>query len=112
MKVNRKLVAVAGAVAALGGTGAGIAYAVGGDSEEQATGPAAEQAKRAAIKAVGGGTVSEVERQDGDGPAGYEVEVQRDDGSRVELRLDRNFDVVGQGVEDDGQSDEDGPGDD
>jgi hypothetical protein len=111
MKVNRKLIAVIGTVAALGGASAGIAYAVGGDSDSPATGPDAEKAKRAALQAVGGGVAGEVERQDGDGPAGYEVEVKRNDGSNVELRLDRNFDVVGQAA-DDGGGDEDGSRDD
>jgi hypothetical protein len=112
MKVNRKLIAVIGTVAALGGASAGIAYAVGGDSDSPATGADAENAKRAALQAVGGGVVGEVERQDGDGPAGYEVEVERNDGSKVELRLDRNFDVVGQAADDDGRGDEDGSRDD
>jgi hypothetical protein len=112
MKLNRKLIAVIGTVAALGGASAGIAYAVGGDSDSPATGPDAEKAKRVALQAVGGGTVGEVERQDGDGPAGYEVEVQRNDGSSVEVRLDRDFDVLGQAADDDGRGDEEGSPDD
>ena len=53
--------------------------------EEQVTGPSAEKAKAAALKQVGGGTVLEIEQQDGDGPGAYEVEVKRPDGSTVEV---------------------------
>jgi len=111
MRLNRKIVAAAAGVAALAAGGAGIAYGVSGDSEEQVTGPNAENAKQAALKAVGGGTVSEVERQDGDGGGTYEVEVRRADGSQVEVHLDGNFNVVGQAGDDDGAADGDGPGD-
>ena len=109
--INVRTLVIAAAVAmllALGG--AGIAYANGGDSEEQATGPEAEKAKSVAIAAVDGGTVTEVERDDGDdgyGTSGvYEVEVKRDDGTQVEVHLDGDYDVVGQ------EADEDGPNDD
>jgi uncharacterized membrane protein YkoI len=110
----RTLVIAAAVVAmlvALGG--AGIAYANGGDSEEQLTGPEAEKAKSAAIEAVGGGTVTEVERDDGYGTSGfYEVEVTREDGSQLEVHLDGDYDVVGQEADDDGPNDNDGPNDD
>jgi uncharacterized membrane protein YkoI len=85
--------AVVAMLVALGG--AGIAYANGGDSEEQLTGPEAEKAKSAAIAAVGGGTVTEVERDDGNGTGAFEVEVTRDDGSQVDVHLDRGFRVLG-----------------
>jgi len=106
--------AVVAVLVALGG--AGIAYANGGDSEEQATGPEAEKAKSAAIAAVGGGTVTEVERDDGDdgyGTSGlYEVEVKREDGTQLEVHLDGDYDVVGQEADEEGPNDEDGPNDD
>jgi uncharacterized membrane protein YkoI len=91
--------------------GAGIAYANGGDSEEQVTGPDAEKAKSAAIAAMGGGTVTEVERDDGYGTGVFEVEVKRDDGSQVEVHLDRDLNVVGQEADEDGPNDKDGPND-
>lgn len=116
MKITRKMVAIAAAVAALGAGGVGIAYAVGGgDSEEQVTGPDAEQAKSAALDAVGGGSVTEVEYQDNDGAGLYEVEVQRADGSQVEVHLNGQFDSVGTAGDDDTGSesnDDDGAGDD
>jgi uncharacterized membrane protein YkoI len=104
--INVKTLVIAAAVAmsvALGA--AGIAYANGGDSEEQLTGPDAEKAKSAAIAAVGGGTVSEVERDDGNGTGAFEVEVTREDGSQLEVHLDSDYNVVGR------QADEDGPND-
>jgi uncharacterized membrane protein YkoI len=92
--------------------GAGIAYANGGDSEEQLTGPEAEKAKSAAIAAVGGGTVTEVERDDGNGTGAFEVEVTREDGSQLEVHLDGDYNVVGQEADEDGPNDNDGPNDD
>ncbi len=112
--INVRTLVIAAAVAmllALGGAG-GIAYANGGDSEEQVTGPDAEKAKSAAIAAVGGGTVTEVERDDGYGTGVFEVEVKRDDGSQVEVHLDRDLNVVGQEADEDGPNDKDGPNDD
>ncbi len=104
---------IAAAVAMLVALGAaGIAYANGGDSEEQLTGPEAEKAKSAATAAVGGGTVTEVERDDGNGTGAFEVEVTRDDGSQLEVHLDGDYNVVGQQADDDGPNDNDGPNDD
>ena len=92
--------------------GAGIAYANGGDSEEQITGTDAEKAKSAAIGAVGGGTVTEVERDDANGTGAFEVEVTRDDGSQLEVHLDGGHNVVGQEADEDGPNDKDGTNDD
>ena len=108
----RTLVIAAAVVAmllALGG--AGIAYANGADSEEQVTGPEADEAKNAAIAAVGDGTVTEVEPDDGIGTGVYEVEVTRDDGSQLEVHLDGDYNVVGQQADEDEPNDEDGPND-
>jgi uncharacterized membrane protein YkoI len=80
------------------------------DSEERLTGLDAQKAKSAAIAAVGGGTITDLERDDGDdgyGSSGvYEVEVKREDGTQVEVHLDGDYDVVGQ------EADEDRPNDD
>ena len=111
--INVKALVIAAAVAVLLALGAaGIAYANGGDSEEQLTGPEAEKAKSAAIAAVGGGTVTEVERDDGNGTSAFEVEVSRDDGSQLEVHLDGDYNVVGQEADEDGPNDKDGPNDD
>jgi uncharacterized membrane protein YkoI len=112
INVRTLVIAVAVAVlVALGG--AGIAYAAGGNSEEEVTGPDAQKAESAAIAAVGGGIVTEVERDDGDGTGVFEVEVKRDDGTQVEVHLDSDLKVVGQQADEDGPSDnDDGPNDD
>jgi hypothetical protein len=109
MKINRKVLIVGIAVVAIAAGGIGIAYAVGGESEEQVTGPNAEKAKAAALEQVGGGEVLEVEKQDGDGDGVYEVEVQRPDGSQVEVHVSGQFDSVGTAADDDsGGEDEEG----
>jgi len=61
------------------------------DAEKPVTGDAAEQAKAAAVKAVGGGTAGDV-TTDYFG-TGYEVTVTKSDGSSVELHLDGSFNV-------------------
>jgi uncharacterized membrane protein YkoI len=86
------------------------------DSEERLTALDVQKAKSAAIAAVGGGTITELERDDGDDGygtnGGYEVEVKREDGTQLEVHLDGDYDVVGQEADEDGSNDEDGPNDD
>jgi len=111
--INVRTLVIAAAVAILLALGAaGIAYANGGDSEEQVTGPEAQKAKSAAIAAVGGGSVTEVERDDGNGTGAFEVEVARDDGSQVEIHLDGDYNVVGRQADEDGPNDNDGANED
>ncbi len=104
---KKKLVASAAAAAilTLGGV-SGIAYATGGDSPEQATGPGTEKAKSAALAHTNGGRVTGTEIDDEEGY--YEIEVTRDDGSQVDVQLDRGFNVLGSAA--DGETD--GAGDD
>jgi uncharacterized membrane protein YkoI len=109
MDSKRRWIAIGTAVAVLAAGGAGIAYAVGGDdSEEQVTGPDAERAKAAALEAVAGGTVTEVEYGESGSAGVYEVEVQRDDGSQVEVHVDGGFDSVGTAADDDGGAGDEG----
>ena len=71
-----------------------------GDVGEAVTGRAAERAGAAAVRAAGGGKATQVEKDSGDGAtyegdgATYEVEVTRDDGSKVDVDLNESFDVV------------------
>ena len=103
---SKKFLAAAGAVAVLGGGGAAIAVATGGgddDATDKAiTGSALDRAKRAAL-ADTPGHVTETEV--GDEESYYEVEVTRDDGSQVDVQLNRDFKVVGS--KDDGRDAED-----
>ncbi len=86
------------ALAAFALGGAALAGATGGDDSEgpdQAlTGSTLERASAAALRATGGGTVNETER-DSEGGATYEIEVTKADGSTVDVRLDEAFEVVG-----------------
>jgi uncharacterized membrane protein YkoI len=92
---NVKTGLVAAAVAMLLLVGAGVAYATGsGDdsSEQQATGPGIEKAKSLALDHTNGGRVTGTEVGDEEGY--YEVEVTKDDGSQVDVHLDRDFNVL------------------
>jgi Peptidase propeptide and YPEB domain len=91
--INARTLIIAAAVAMLVLVGAGIAYAAGSDSgEQQATGPGIEKAKSVALDHTNGGRVTGTEIDDEEGY--YEVEVTRDDGSQVDVHLDRNFNVI------------------
>ncbi len=110
--MNRKKLAAtaaAAAILALGGV-SGIAYATGGDSAEQATGPNIEKAKSAALDHANGGRVSGTEVGDEEGY--YEIEVTRDDGSQVDVHLDRDLNVLGTLADHESPDDKDGPNDD
>lgn len=73
--------------------GVGVANAVGGDDDTQATGPAADKATAAALALIPGGTANAVER-DGEDGATWEVEVAKPDGSTVDVRLDASYGKV------------------
>lgn len=107
---TRKGLLAAAVIAALGGGGAAIAVATGGGDDDDATqksisGSALQKASDAALEHTGGGEVTETEV--GDEESYYEVEVTRDDGSQVDVQLDRGFDVVGAEGDDDSKENED-----
>jgi uncharacterized membrane protein YkoI len=99
---------IAGGAAALlvAGTGAGMAAASsqGDDSEGPITGDALNKASAAALQETGNGRVTETEV--GDEDSYYEVEVTLDDGSQVDVQLDRSFNVVGSSADNDGAGDD------
>jgi hypothetical protein len=105
MTRRRKLLIAGAAVLAVGAGGVGLAQAVGGD-DEQATGPDADRAKQAAVKAVGGGRAVGVERED-EGGAAWEVEVQRGSAT-VEVKLGDNLSAVGRETDDDSGGEREG----
>jgi 2-polyprenyl-6-methoxyphenol hydroxylase-like FAD-dependent oxidoreductase len=97
------------AALALAAGGVGVAVAGGeDDAEAPIRGSALDKASVAALEHTGGGRVTETEA--GDEESYYEVEVTRDDGSQVDVQLDRGFDVVG-GSADDENEDESGDDD-
>ena len=87
---------------------AGVAYANGDDSSEQATGANIEKAKSVALDHVNGRvTGTEV----GDEEGYYEIEVTRD-GSQVDVHLDRDFNVLSTPADNEGHDGKDAPNDD
>lgn len=91
-----KIVAGVAALTALALGGAALAGATQRGSDEpetQLSGPQADQAKQAALRATGGGSVEGVERDPEKG-ATYEVEVRKPDGTTVDVRLDGSYKVV------------------
>jgi uncharacterized membrane protein YkoI len=90
------LIAAGATVVLALGAGAGMAAAGGGDDddgEQPITGDALDQAEAAALAETGGGRVTGTEV--GDEESYYEVEVTLDDGTQVDVQLDRDFAVVG-----------------
>lgn len=83
---------------------AGIA-ARGGDDDEPLSGDTYDRASAAALDHVGEGTV--VETEVGDDGAAYGVEIERDDGSQVEVNLDDDFQVINVEADDDDGDDGD-----
>jgi uncharacterized membrane protein YkoI len=105
-----KILAGTAALGAFALGGAALAGATGGDdsdgADQELTGATLERASVAALRATGGGTVNETER-DSENGAVYEVEVTKPDGSTVDVRLDESFGVIA--IEGDGE--DEGAGD-
>jgi hypothetical protein len=89
---NVRTLVIAVAVAMLLLLGAGVAYATGGDSSAQPTGSNIDKVKSIALNQTNGGNVTGTEVGDEEGY--YEVEVIKDDGSQVDVHLDRDFNVL------------------
>ena len=102
MSARTKMIAIGTSLAIAAG-GAGVAVAAGG-SEDQAEGPdvaitgsTLADAEAAALEATGEGEVTGTET--GDEESYYEVEVTLDDGSAVDVQLNRDLNVVGQSAD-------------
>ncbi len=112
--INARTLLVAAAIATLVLIGAGVAYATSSGNEDssgqQATGSGIEKAKSVALDHTSGGRVTGTEVGDEEGY--YEVEVTRDDGSQVDVNLDKNFNVLNTPADHEDNSDnEQGPED-
>ncbi len=112
--INSRTLLVAAAIATLVLIGAGVAYATGSGNEDssgqQATGSGIEKAKSVALEYTNGGRVSGTEIGDEEGY--YEVEVTRNDGSQVDVHLDRDFNVLSTPADREGPDSKDAPNDD
>ena len=94
MDNRKKLLIIGGTVVALAAGGTGVAVGTGGDdgSGQPITGSALQKAEAAALAETGGGKVTATEFRDEEGY--YEVEVGREDGSQVDVHLNRHFNVI------------------
>jgi uncharacterized membrane protein YkoI len=99
MQRRAKIIIGVAAVAAAAALGTGIAIAGSDDeaTERPITGEARDKAEAAALEYTHGGRVTGTEV--GDEESLYEVEVTRADGSQVDVQLDKNFNVVGDKVD-------------
>ncbi len=88
----------------------GVASATGDDSAQQATGSNIEKAKSAALEHTNGGRVTGTEIGDEEGY--YEIEITQDDGTRVDVHLDRDLDVLGKLADHENPDGKDAPNDD
>ena len=96
---KRRVVVVVGMTAALALVGVGAAVASNDDdaTDRAIQGSALQQATDAALAETGQGNVTGTEVNDEE--SYYEVEVTLDDGSQVDVQLDRGFHVVSAGVD-------------
>lgn len=111
MNITTKTKILVAGVAVVAAAGAGVSLAAAGgndDSEGPITGSELDRAGAAALEETGEGRVTDTEV--GDEDSFYEVEVRLDDGSQVDVQLDRDFNVVGS--ENDGVGDDEGSSDD
>ena len=90
----KRILLAGAAIAGLALGGAAIAGATGGDdaNEKPIRGDDLQHASRVALDHTGGGRVSDTEVGDEEGY--YEVEVTRPDGSKVDVHLTRDFNVI------------------
>jgi len=106
MNTRTKALIAGGAVAAAALAGTAVAAAGGGDDNEAPiTGSALDLATAAALEHTGQGRVTETEV--GDEDSYYEVEVTLEDGSRIDVQLDRDFQVVDDEVDGQGDGEDD-----
>ena len=90
MRVRTRIAIGAASAAVLGAIGIGVAAADNGEI----TGPAADQARAAALQAVPG-KAGKVEKETNEGAAYYGVLVTKPDNTQVEVHLDQGFHFLG-----------------
>ena len=91
MKIRTKIGIGVASAAILAGIGIGGGVAV---ADQEITGPAADQARTAAVQAVPG-KAGKVEKETNEGAAYYGVLVTKTDGTQVEVHLDQGFHFLG-----------------
>jgi uncharacterized membrane protein YkoI len=100
MFMRKKTMLITGAAAAvvvLGGATVAAASGSPTSDDQPLSGTELQQASDAALAKAGGGTVLTAETDDG----AYEVDIQRPDGTRVEVEVDRSFQATLDSPDDD-----------
>ena len=93
METKKKIAIGAASILAAGAGAAGIAFAGGGDDKEAPIrGSALDRASEVALEETGGGTVTDTET--GDEESFYEVEVSLNGGDRVDVQVNRDFQIL------------------
>ncbi|OBI31413.1 hypothetical protein A5709_24545 [Mycobacterium sp. E1386] len=90
MRIRTKVGIGAASAAVLAAIGIGVATA----DDQEITGPAADQARAAAVQAIPG-KAGKVERETNEGAAYYGVLVTKPDGTEVEVHLDQGYHFLG-----------------
>ncbi len=91
MRVRTRIgICVASAAVLAAAVGVGVAAA----DDQEITGPAADQARAAAVQAIPG-KAGKVEKETNEGAAYYGVLVTKTDGTQVEVHLDQGFHFLG-----------------
>ncbi len=103
LRSKRVLIPTLAAVVALGA--GGVVWATTANAD--LNGSERDRVSSAAIDAVGGGTVVDAESSDDRGQA-YDVEVRQDDGTEVDVSLDKDLKVVNQDRDDRDDADDAG----
>ena len=91
MRVRTRIGIGVASAAVLAAVGVGVAVA---DEGGEVTGPAADQARAAAVQAIPG-KAGKVEKETNEGAAYYGVLVTKSDGTQVEVHLDQGFHFLG-----------------
>jgi uncharacterized membrane protein YkoI len=103
MNITTKTKILIAGVAVVAAAGAGVSIAAAGGSDDREgpiTGTELDRASAAALEETGEGRVTQTEV--GDEDSFYEVEVTLDDGSQVDVQLDRDFQVVSSSTDHEG----------
>ncbi len=90
MRISTRIGIGIASAAVLAGVGIGVAAA----DDQEITGPAADQARAAAVRAIPG-KAGKVERETNEGAAYYGVLVTKTDGTQIEVHLDQGFHFLG-----------------
>jgi hypothetical protein len=94
MKISTKIGIGVASAAVLAGVGVGVGVGIGVADDQEVTGPAADQARTAALQAVPG-KAGKVEKETNEGAAYYGVLVTKPDNTQVEVHLDQGFHFLG-----------------